>query len=558
MNLSPPSSPALGPAGTCELRGRSNSLADDTVRALLAPGTPAAQRRTLLAGLSGSFALALSDGQGRWLLAVDRFAIETLCWRVDGAELHHAERADALGATANLQAQALFDYLFFHCIPSPRTVHAGVQRLPPAHYLWFDQGRITVEPYWTPAFKPQSGLRFEEAKAEFLTLLERAVQRQLGADCPTAAFLSGGTDSSTVAGLLGKVSGKAPVTYSIGFDADGYDEMAFARIAAKHFGADHREYYVTPEDLVAHIPRVAAHYDQPFGNSSALPAYSCALQAKQDGFARMLAGDGGDELFGGNSRYAKQRVFGWWRQVPQPLRKGLFDPLFLSEFAKSTPGLRKAHSYVEQANDPMPHRLLAYNLLLRLGAQTVLTPAFLAQTDADAPMHHQQQVWDSVQGASELNTTLAFDWRYTLGESDLPKVRETTRLAGVSVGFPMLDDALLEFSLRLPDDFKLKGLKLRWFFKEALRGFLPDEILTKKKQGFGLPFGVWTLRHAALRELARDSVQGLVARGVVRPEFAKALFDELLPQVPGYYGEMIWILMMLEQWLRAKAPNWKI
>lgn len=541
------------------LRGHPRWQSDhgSTVRRLLSPQTPASERRQLLAGLEGPFALALNDGQGRWLLAVDRFAIETLCWRVDGGQLRHAEQADTLGDAAGLAPQALFDYLFFHCIPSPRTVHAGVQRLPPAHYLWFDQGQVTVEPYWTPSFQPQPHLRFEDAKAEFRALLEQAVRRQLEAGGPTAAFLSGGTDSSTVAGLLGKVSGKAPVTYSIGFDAAGYDEMAFARIAARHFGADHREYYVTPDDLVANIPLVAAHYDQPFGNSSALPAYSCALQARKDGFARMLAGDGGDELFGGNSRYAKQRVFGWWQQVPAPLRKGLFDPFFLSDFAKSLPGLRKAHSYVEQANDPMPHRLLAYNLLLRLGAANVLTPGFLAQTDLQAPMRHQQQVWDGVQGASELNTTLAFDWRYTLGESDLPKVRETTRLAGVSVGFPMLDDELLAFSLRLPDHFKLKGLKLRWFFKEALRGFLPDEILTKKKQGFGLPFGVWTLKHDGLRALAQGSVQSLVARGVVQPAFAKALFEDLLPQVPGYYGEMVWILMMLEQWLRAKAPDWK-
>ena len=208
-----------------------------------------------------------------------------------------------------------------------------------------------------PEFSPREGLSFNGARTQFLQLLEQAVARQLDASVPTACFLSGGTDSSTVAGMLGKASGKAPVSYSIGFDAAGYDEMAFARIAAQHFGADHREYYVKPDDLVAGIPRVAAHFDQPFGNSSVLPAYYCALKARQDGFGRMLAGDGGDELFGGNSRYAKQRVFSWWMLVPEPLRKGLLDPLFQSRFAAGTPGLRKAYSYVEQANDPMPHRL---------------------------------------------------------------------------------------------------------------------------------------------------------------------------------------------------------
>ncbi len=153
---------------------------------------------------------------------------------------------------------------------------------------------------------------------------------------------------------------------------------------------------------------------------------------------------------------------------------------------------------------------------------------------------------------------LAFDWRYTLAESDLPKVRGSTQLAGLSVGFPFLDDALLDFSLRLPTAYKLKGLKLRWFFKEALRGFLPDEIITKRKQGFGLPFGVWANRHDALKALAVDSLHGLAARGIVRPEFLNVLLKTHLPAHPGYYGEMVWILMMLEQWLRSHTPGYRL
>ena len=122
----------------------------------------------------------------------------------------------------------------------------------------------------------------------------------------------------------------------------------------------------------------------------------------------------------------------------------------------------------------------------------------------------------------------------------------------------MLDDDLLAFSLRLPVDYKLKGLKLRWFFKEALRGFLPDEILVKKKQGFGLPFGVWVARDAALRKLASESVHGLVDRGILRADFVNTLFDQRLNEHPGYYGEMIWISMMLEQWLRGHAASFSI
>jgi len=140
----------------------------------------------------------------------------------------------------------------------------------------------------------------------------------------------------------------------------------------------------------------------------------------------------------------------------------------------------------------------------------------------------------------------------------VPKVRDTAALAGVQVGFPLLDQELLEFSLRLPPDYKLRGLRLRWFFKEALRGFLPDEIIAKKKHGFGLPFGVWMMRHPPLHALAADSVRSIAARGIVRTEFVEALLETLLPIHPGYYGEMVWILMMLEQWLRAHAVDYRI
>jgi asparagine synthase (glutamine-hydrolysing) len=509
------------------------------------------------AGSSGDFAVGLTDAAGRSFLAVDRFAIRTLCYRVIGKRLHFAERADTLAALeprAEIDPQAVFDYLYFHVIPSPRTIFRGVHRLPPGHYAWFEGGNLTVAPYWVPEFKEERAPSFDALATEFRQTLQDAVAAQLDGSKP-ACFLSGGTDSSTVAGMIGQVAGRAAATYSIGFEAEGYDEMQFARIAARHFGTEHHEYYVTPDDLVRSIPAVARHYDQPFGNSSALPAYYCAKMARVDGVTKLLAGDGGDELFGGNVRYAKQRIFGWYDRAPSALRRGLMEPLLERTPLGSLPLARKGRSYVEQAKVPLPDRLQQYNLLLRLGVRDVFTPDFLGQVDTTDPLRHQQAVWQQVPQASALNRMLAYDWRYTLAEADLPKVCGTTALAGVGVGFPFLDERVLELSLRLPDDYKLKGLKLRWFFKEALRGFLPDEILSKKKQGFGLPFGVWATRHAQLRALAAESLNSLARRGIVQREFIETLLQRRLPEHPGYYGEMVWILMMLEQWLRGAAPN---
>jgi asparagine synthase (glutamine-hydrolysing) len=507
------------------------------------------------AGVAGHFAVGLREPSGRSFAAVDRFAMHTLCYRVEDGRLRFAARADTLaGRNAAIDPQAIYDYLHFHMIPSPRTVFEGVFRLPPGHCAVVEHGRLTVAPYWVPSFEPDRTASVEVLSEEFRRLLRAAVERSLDGGA-AACFLSGGTDSSTVAGMAAAITGAAPSTYSIGFEAEGYDEMHYARIAARHFKTRHHEYYVTPDDLVRGVPQMAAHVDQPFGNSSVLPAFCCAERAREDGVALMLAGDGGDELFGGNARYATQRLFDWYQHLPASLRGGLLEPLLARPGMRRVPVLRKAASYVATARTPMPDRMEPYNLLERLGPHTVLTEDFLSRVDRGEPQRRQREVWAAANADSPLDRTLAFDWRYTLAENDLPKVRAATELAGVSAGFPLLDDDLVAFSQRLPSEYKVRGLTLRWFFKHALRDFLPAEILRKKKHGFGLPFGIWLVRHAGLRSLAADSLHGLADRGIVRRAFVQELLGPKLDEHPAYYGEMVWILTMLEQWMRRHAPH---
>jgi len=505
------------------------------------------------AHVGNDFAVAIDTPTGGSFLAIDKFAVQTLCYRIVDGKLHVAPRADELGATEH-DPQAIFDYLYFHVIPSPRTIFKDVFRLPPGHYALFENGRLTVAPYWQPRFEEGRGESFAALREEFLGIVHESVASRIG-NGPIGCYLSGGTDSSTVSGMVTRITGKPAETYSIGFDVPGYDEMEYARIAVKHFGTNHHEYYITPDDLVAGMPKVAASYDQPFGNSSAVPAYYCALRAKQDGIDHLLAGDGGDELYGGNARYAKQRVFGIYDQIPEVLRKAILEPAFAdSSVFDRVPLLRKGASYVRQARVPMPDRMQTYNLLMRMGLDTVFTSDFLGRIDAGEPERHQREVYAACPASASLvNKMLAYDWRYTLAENDLPKVIGSARLAGVDVGFPFLDERVLDFSLKLPTNHKLKGLKLRWFFKEALRGFLPDEIITKKKHGFGLPFGPWAVQHLALNKLATDSLHGLADRNIVRREFIDTLLKEHLPAHPGFYGELVWIMTMLEQWLRIQT-----
>lgn len=514
----------------------------------------------LAEGLHGAYAIAVVDAAKRQLLLFnDRMAVHGWCHAGSGGRLRVSDRADTLADGAAIDPQAIFTYLFNHVIPAPDTIYSGVRRLLPGHRLVADAQGTVIEPHWQAVFSAVEKPNFDALKDEFRGLLQGAVAReaQRFGSGAVGTFLSGGTDSSTVSGMLRKVTDGTVHAYSIGFDADGYDEMDYARLAARHFGLNHHEHYLTADEVATGMPQVATHYDQPFGNSSAVAAYHCARVAREDGRTALLAGDGGDELFGGNARYAKQRLFGLYEHIPAPLRSLVMQPLLDNRVAERLPGLSKAASYVQQARVPMPDRLHMYNLLARLGLAQVLTPAFLAQVNPGHDQQAHRAVYARSAGASQVNRMLAYDWKYTLADNDLPKVIGTTTLAGIATAFPLLADEVLDFSLKLPDDYKLKGQQLRWFFKEALRGFLPDDILAKKKQGFGLPFGVWALKHPQLARLADDALGSFGTRGVVQPAFMHKLRTELLPAHPGYYGELVWIVAMLELWLRERAPQWR-
>lgn len=512
----------------------------------------------LPAGLTGAYALVIVDTDKRSLfLAVDRFAVQTLCYRHDGNHFSFSDRADCVANPDDgLDPQAIFDFLYFHMIPAPRTIFNKVRRLPAAHALLIDKAGIKEFRHWPAEFDEHHRESFDEAKNRFLDLIRESVSEQIGNEQRIGSFLSGGTDSSTIAGMLGKITGQPARAYSIGFDAEGYDEMEYARIAARHFGCEHHEYYVTPTDVRSALPAIARHYDQPFGNSSALPAYFCAKMAKADGCTKMLAGDGGDELFGGNARYARQQVFELYHRLPQGMRAMIEPFCGDNSLLRRIPGLRQATGYVRHSRIPMPERMESFNLIMHLDPAKVLSPALFSCIAAGEPHAHMNATWNECRASSLVNRMLAYDWRYTLADSDLPKVQGATSLAGIPVGYPLLADSLVDFSLTLPPQWKVRRLKLRWFFKEALRGFLPDAIITKQKKGFGLPFGVWTARDPALKQLAAESLYRLARRGIVREDFVKRLLEHYLPEHPGYYGEMVWILIVLEQWLQQYVPHY--
>ncbi|OJZ17763.1 MAG: asparagine synthase [Thiobacillus sp. 65-29] len=510
---------------------------------------------TLPTRIQGNFALAVIDPQkDQAFLALDRMGIERLCLAnrgghfVFGTSVQAVAAHPAVGRT--LDTQAIYDYLYFHGIPAPRSLYQNVHKLLPGQCVTLRNGRVDTGFYWHADYAPAKP-DFETLRAEFRSLLDEAVR---AADAPsTAAFLSGGTDSSTVVGALTAARGAPVDTFSIGFDASGFDEMEYARCAVERYASRANEYYLKPADIVTAVPLIARAYDEPFGNASAVPAYFCARNAREAGFAFMLAGDGGDEIFGGNVRYAKQGLFELYGRIPAILRHTLIEPVAHFPGLSNRFPLSKLKSYVTQARIGLPLRLETYNFLHRTPLDEIFTQDFMRAVDPASTDAALTEVYARTASDHYINRMMHVDLKFTLADSDLRKVGTMTESAGIEVHYPLLDDRLVAFANHLPVDYKVRGQTLRWFFKAALTDLLPEKIINKSKHGFGLPFGVWSNQHAPLGEMVGDSLADFKRRGWLQP----AYLDHMLAMAKGphasYYGVMIWVTMMLERWLQENG-----
>lgn len=510
--------------------------------------------------LQGSYCLAVVDSEkSTVLLAVDKMGIQPLYYAqaADGT-LYFGTHIDELRTHPHigsvLSGQQIFQYLFFHVVPAPRTIYENIHKLQRAKCLTFRDGKQTIRSYWEPSFSKSPQLSFDEARHELHTTLESAV-RDCGPDVTTGAFLSGGLDSSTVLGVLSKVAQRRVSAYTMGFAVDGYDEIEYARISAQHFGAEGKEYYVTAADVVSALPEIATSYEEPFGNSSALPSLLCARFAHSCGARTLFAGDGGDELFAGNVRYARQKIFEHYQKIPRALRAGVLEPFLNIPILKNVFPISKAASYVAQARIPMPDRLETYNFIYRQTAEAVLAPDFMRSIDTQQPLQLLRDIYRSAPTDDIVDRMLYLDWQITLADNDLPKVSRMCERAGIRVAYPMLDDRLVELSTRIAPEWKLKGTQLRHFYKEAMRGFLPDAVLTKKKHGFGLPFGDWLKVSKELQTLIYDSLTQLRKRQIVRPEFIDELLAAHRSGHASFYGTMVWVLAVLELWLQSREHD---
>ncbi len=515
---------------------------------------------SLLDHLMGGFSLAVIDrANDRALLAIDRWGIGTLCYAPDlgdglvfGSTTDAVRKHPTVGGT--VLPQQVFSYLYFMVVPSPHTIYAEQRKLLPAQMLVYEGGRISSRFYWEIPYEERRDRAFPDLAEELMALLRQAVSRSVEGSESSAlgAFLSGGLDSSTIVGLLGGAGADPVRSFTIGFEADGFDEMAYANIVAEHFGTEHHQYYLKPADVTEFLPRMAAAYDEPFGNSSAVPAYFCARMARDTGVTRMLGGDGGDEIFAGNTRYAGQLVYNAYDRLPRILRAGLIEPVVLGLPAlRAIPPFRKARNYVTRAKVPLPDRLVVLNPFEHATLSGVLDGEVLAELNRDQPLEGLREAYGRASSSEPLKRMMHLDMKITLADNDLRKVARMCEMADVPVRFPFLDEDLVAFSARLPSDMLVRGHRLRDFFKRAVRGFLPEAVIAKKKHGFGMPFSDWPREDPDLKALARDCLEGLKRRGYLAPRFIDRALAPRGGNSGGEFGEMIWDLMVLELWFRA-------
>jgi asparagine synthase (glutamine-hydrolysing) len=512
--------------------------------------------------LRGEFVIAFWDGRDRALhLVTDRFRVQSLLMaRTNGALLFASRMRALLAAPVPLHptvdATGVLDVVGGSMISTPRTIFKEVMKVEPGHVLTCRDGRVESRAYWDVDFTRLDGSPIERLREDTRRALAGAVADRLALDGGgerVGAFLSGGVDSSCVTGLIAR-NQRTPVrTFSIGFSEARFNELSYARIAAGAFGAKHVEYLVTPSDALATLPRVVDAFDEPFANASAVPTYWCAHVAREHGIDAMYAGDGGDELWAGNERYAADRVFAHYDRVPAPLRRWLITPGFRALAAVAPiPLFVKAGKYVTRASLPPARRLSSYGFWYIVPPSDMVEPDFLRQAGDYVPFGMSNWHYEHARARTDLDRQLYLDLKVTIGDNDIFKVTRMCEEAGVAVRFPFLDERVADMAERVPARLKMRGNELRTFFKETYADLLPPEVRAKTKHGFGLPIAIWLKTDPALNETMRDLVLG--SRSLGRGYFKKPMLEELVrlheSDTTTFYGMILWNLMILELWHR--------
>ncbi len=456
--------------------------------------------------LRGMFTFALWDRRRQRLLAArDRFGKKPLNYFWDGQRLIFGSEVKSIleaGIPREVNAVALDEYLVYGYVPTPNTLFKGVLKLPAAHILSYEDGQISTKRYWELPFTPTCQDDEVTAIGRTRAMLKDAVQVRLMSEVPLGAFLSGGIDSSLVVGLMSQMMSQPVKTFSIGFEEEDYSELPYARKVAKHFGTAHHEFYVRP-DLVSVLPELVWACDEPFADPSLLPTYYVSKLAREH-VTVVLSGDGGDEIFGGYDRYER-----------------------------------------ELANKR------ALTLLPVTSRASMYHSDYFSQVCSHYPYERLMSEFHAARHLDSMAQMQFVDVRSYLTSDILVKVDKASMLNSLETRAPMLDQHLVEYVSSLPSTIRTHDGVLKYLLKKVAADMLPAVILTRPKQGFGIPIQYWFRRD--LLDYIHEVLDSPRARqrGIFNTQFIRNLLKAHTSRKLANYSEAIWALLCLEHWFQV-------
>ena len=504
--------------------------------------------------LHGMFAFAIWDKRRhRLLLARDRIGKKPLFYTIRQGGVCFSSELRSLMEDHDIprvvDPRAVDCFLASGYVPSPLSIFKDVRKLPPAHTLVLEDGKVSIDRYWRLDFSRKLEVADpRELHEPIREHLSAATRRRMIADVPLGAFLSGGIDSSAVVGAMAQESSAPVKTFSIGFESEAFDELQYARQIAELFGTEHTEFVVRP-DAIEIVPKIVRHYGEPFADPSAIPCfYLSELTRSQVTVA--LNGDGGDEAFGGYTRYVANRLGARLDRIPAPLRRAIAAQAGRLDGGDIASFSNKARRLMEGLPLGPLGRYEQYMARLdTAGRSRLYTDEFAAVVASSPDPEIIARAWRDASGDDVIDVMLEVESNTFLPGDLIPKIDIATMAYALEARSPLLDHQVLEFAASIPAELKVHGREKKWIFREALRGWIPDDILDRPKQGFTVPIGEWFRND--LRGMVRDVLldPNTLDRGYFRPDTVRSMLDR---QAAGADVENmpLWSLFMFELWHR--------
>jgi asparagine synthase (glutamine-hydrolysing) len=505
-----------------------------------------------VARLRGMFAFAVWDENRQQLfLARDRVGKKPLYYALDDNRFVFGSEIKAVLAAGHLDRSidltALSDYFSLLYVPAPKTIFQSIKKLPAAHYAVVNRNGIQVSRYWDLSFDPLTGISETRIMDGLMEILEAATRMRMISEVPLGAFLSGGVDSSAIVALMSGVSPDPVMTNSISFSEAAYNEAEYARQVASLFNTRHNEFHVTPEAIPI-IEKLAWHYDEPFADSSAVPTYYVSKMAREK-VTVSLSGDGGDENFAGYRRYymdARENLVR--NMVPELLRQPLFG--FLGKLypkADYLPQIFRGKAFLSNvARDPLDAYYFSVSAVHDMYKPEFFNADTMRKINGYKTGDFFRSIYDNAPANDHLSRIQYLDIQTYLCDDILTKVDRASMAVSLEVRCPILDHVFMEYAAKIPSGLKLKGLEGKHIFKKALKKHLPDDILYRKKMGFGVPILEW------LKNDLNPYAKALVLEGEASKNYLN------LPHLEKIWHEhqrglrnwstQLWVIMMFNLW----------